>query len=169
MKHVLRMATGIPFGKIILDYIRGPEARKLLCEAAETGRPPIGAISQRLRELVKADVLEQMLVKQFCGRAIRAVLAEEGFVPDQLGVRVRRDPVFATGTAYVRRVEEGPKTIDTLLKRTLDTLSFEEMRWAASYLAQRIDLLDSQQPRPETRSDHRRRRRRPKREASPGA
>ena len=67
MKRVLRMESAVPSGKIILDFIRSPEARKLLREAAESGRPPIGAISQKLRELIERDVLELMLVKQFCG------------------------------------------------------------------------------------------------------
>ena len=92
------------------------------------------------------------------------MLAQEGFVPDQLGVRVRADPVFATGTAYVRRIEEEPKSIDNLLKRILDVLSLEEMRWAVSYLAQRIDALGSKQSRRESSPEAKIRRRRPKKD-----
>ena len=139
MGRVLRMSSAVPSGDKILRFIRTPETRKLLVEAAESGQPPVGAISQKLAELIGTDILSGMLVKQFCGLATRAVLAEEGFVPTQLGVRLRADPVFTSGTVYARRLDMGPRSDERLLKRMIDTLSLEEMRWVASYIAQRID------------------------------
>jgi hypothetical protein len=163
MKRVRRMASAVPSGQLILEFLQTPEARKLLREAAESGRPPIGAISPKLTELIEPDVLKLMLVKQFCGLATRAVLVQEGFVPSQIGVRVR-DPVFTSGTVYAKRVGKKPKSTENLLKRVLDTLSLEELQWAASYLAQRIDLLDSLGSRRERNLDTKILRKRPKKD-----
>jgi hypothetical protein len=104
------------------------------------------------------------LLKQFCGLATSAVLAQEGFVPTRLGVHVRGDPVFATGAVYAKRIENEPKSSENLLKRMIDT----QMRWASSYLAQRIDALDSLPPRMERSPETKLRRKRPKKDDSHG-
>src|SRR5690348_7237405 len=100
--RVRRLSSTVPCGRTLLEFISSTEARNLLAEAAERSEPSIGAISKKLLALVGRDILKQTLVKQFCGLATRAVLAEEGFVPMQLGVRLRADPVFTAGTVYGR-------------------------------------------------------------------
>ena len=87
-------------------------------------------------------------------------------MPTQFGVRVRGDPVFATGTAYTKRIATEPKS-NALLKRMIDVLSLEEMRWAASYLAQRIDVLNALATKTESNSDAKIRRRAPKKRRQP--
>lgn len=139
--RVERMSSAVPRGDKILEFVRASATRKILIDAAETGQPSIGAISKKLAKLVGLDVLRLTLVKQFCGLAIRAVLAEEGLVPIQHGVRLYADPVFTTGTVYARRFEKGSKREEDLLRRIIDTLSVDEMRGAAAYIAERLELL----------------------------
>ena len=62
-------------------------------------------------------------------------------------MHVRDDPVFASGTVYTKRIDKEPESNENLLKRMIDALSLEEKRWAAAYLAQRIDVPDLSPPR----------------------
>ena len=141
MGRVERMSSAVPGGDKILEFVRAPATRKLLIDAAETGQPSISAISKKLAKLIGVDVLRLTLVKQFCGLAIRAVLAEEGLVPIQHGVRLHADPIFTTGTVYARRYEKGSKREEDLLRRVIDTLSVAELRSAAAYIAERLEAL----------------------------
>jgi hypothetical protein len=147
MNRVQRMARLVPAGALILDFMQSAQGRRPLAEAAARGIPPIAAVSKLLIDLVGADALKPTLVKQFCGLAARAVLAQEGFVPIQSGIRIRNDPVFSTGAVYAKRLVSRADKDDQLLKRILDGLSEEEMRWADSYLQQRLrELKDAPDP-----------------------
>jgi hypothetical protein len=141
VKRVQRMARSVPGGILILDFLGSAEGRERLTQAAARGIPPVTAVSQPLTALLGADALKAAVVKQFCGLVTRAVLAQEGFVPVQSGVRTRSDPVFTAGAVFAKRLAIARKREDELLKRLLDSLSAEEMRWAVPYLRQRIEEL----------------------------
>lgn len=143
MIRVRRMARAVPMGAPILDFMSSAEGRRRLTQAAARGIPPVTAVSQSLVELMGAEALKSAVVRQFCGLVTRAVLDEEGFVPIQAGVRIRNDAVFVTGSVYAKRVSSVPKSDDPVLKRMLDALTVDEMNWAADYLRQRIEELQS--------------------------
>jgi hypothetical protein len=149
MTRVQRMANGIPAGPAILRFLCSTDGRQRLTEAAARGTPPVAGISRRLLEAVGTDALKSTVAKQFVGLVARAVLAQAGYVPIRSGVRVRHDPVFTAGAAYAKRFAAQPQSDDGLLKRLLDGLTSDEMRWALVYLRQRLEDETEQNP-PET-------------------
>jgi hypothetical protein len=102
MRRAVRSARAVLHGARILEFVRGPQIRQKLIAAAESGAPPITAISSRLMDLVGAKDVKLLPVKQFAGICVRAVLEEEGFQVAAKGVRVSNDPVFRTGSTYER-------------------------------------------------------------------
>jgi hypothetical protein len=124
MRRALRSARAVIWGDRILKFIRGPETRQELITAAESGAPPITAISRRLAKLVGAKDVKSPPVKQFAGVCVRAVLEEEGFRVAAKGVRVSRDPVFRTGSTYERIPVATKKA--TFLTRLVQCMTDEE-------------------------------------------
>jgi hypothetical protein len=148
MIRARRMTRSVRGGQEVLNYLQTPEARVLLTQAAERGIPPVTAVSHKLTELLGSDVFESMLMRQFCGLVARAVLEEEGFVLSKPGVRVRNDPVFMSGAVYAKRVGSAPQERDSLLKRILDSLSIQELRWVALYVATQLQNSENDRRRP---------------------
>src|SRR5262249_2782529 len=101
---------------------------------AESGAPPITAISGPLMELVGANDVKLQPVKQFAGICVRAVLEEEGFQLAAKGVRVSNDPVFRTGSTY-ERIPKTTKT--TFLARVVQCMTDEEANEVLELLRRR--------------------------------
>jgi hypothetical protein len=97
--------------------------RRLLVAAADSGAPPVTAISGKLLELVGPKDAKLTPVRQFTGLCVRAVLEEEGFELAEVGVRLSQDPVFRTGAVYRR--QSASESTD-LLSRLVESLTDEE-------------------------------------------
>jgi hypothetical protein len=106
MRRALRSARAVMHGGRILDFVRQNKTRLLLVAAAESGAPPVTAISEQLVKLIGIRDAKLQPVKQFVGVCVRAVLEEEGFNVAEKGVRVSGDPVFRTGSTYERAADE---------------------------------------------------------------
>jgi hypothetical protein len=124
MRRAVRSARAVLNGPRILKFVKDPTIRKRLIAAAESGAPPITAISSRLVEVVGARDVKLQPVKQFVGVCVRAVLEEEGFQVAAKGVRVSNDPVFRTGSTY-ERIPVGMK-VATFLTRLVQCMTDEE-------------------------------------------
>jgi hypothetical protein len=124
MRRAIRSARAVLGGARILEFVRSPQIRQKLIAAAESGAPPVTAISARLVELVGAKDVKLQPVKQFAGVCVRAVLEEEGFQVAAKGVRVSNDPVFRTGSTYERIPVTTKKT--TFLARFVQCMTEEE-------------------------------------------
>lgn len=136
MRRAKRSARAVLHGPAILEFVGQPRTRRLLAAAAESGTPPVTAISTRLLELIGAVDAKLAPIKQFTGLCVRAVLEEEGFELAQTGVRVSNDPVFRTGSTYQRADVEKPGR-SPLLNRIIDSLTDEEVRTALQRLRKR--------------------------------
>jgi hypothetical protein len=123
MRRAVRSARAVTGGARILAFIKDAKTRQQLITAAESGVPPITAISRRLAELVGAKYVKLPPVKQFAGVCVRAVLEEAGFQVAAKGVRVSHDPVFRTGSTY-ERIPVASKP--TFLKRLVQSMTDEE-------------------------------------------
>jgi hypothetical protein len=123
MRRAVRSARAVILGPEILKFIQDPKTRQRLIAAAESGAPPITAISGRLAKIVGARDVKLPPVKQFAGVCVRAVLEEAGFQVAAKGVRVSRDPVFRTGSTYERMV---PTNKATFLARLVQCMNDEE-------------------------------------------
>jgi hypothetical protein len=124
------------YGVDILEFVRSPQNRKKLIAAAESGAPPITAISSQLMELVGAKDVKLQPVKQFAGVCVRAVLEEAGFRIAARGVRVSKDPVFRTGSTY-ERIPIGTTKKTTFLARLVQCMTDEEANEALELLRRR--------------------------------
>lgn len=135
MQRAQRSARAVLHGSEILEFVQEPKTRRLLVTAAETGAPPVTAISSALKTLVgKADA-KLAPVKQFTGLCVRAVLEEEGFELAETGVRLSNDPVFRTASVY-KRISASGKT-DELLVRFIEILTDAEATLALKLLKNR--------------------------------
>ncbi|MGH1570915.1 hypothetical protein ACRAWG_09855 [Methylobacterium sp. P31] len=112
--------------------------RAALIEAAESGLPPVAAISAALIERVGSDDAQLAPVKQFVGLCVKAVLEDAGFEVAGSGVRLPRDPVFVTGAVYRRATQFAPSLSTDLLIRILGALSDDEAAAAADILKARL-------------------------------
>src|SRR5258707_1124622 len=91
MRRAVRSARALRDGGRILKFVQEPKTRRLLVAVAESGAPPVTAISSGLQELVGPKEAKLAPVKQFAGMCVRAVLEEEGFERAEPGVRVSND------------------------------------------------------------------------------
>ena len=137
MQRARRSARAVLRGTEILELVRKPRTRRLLIAAAESGAPPVTAISSKLRELVGAEDAKLAPVKQFTGLCVRAVLEEEGFELAQTGVRLSNDPVFRTASVYKRTIATGNSDETQLLERFIASLNDAEARQALKLLKNR--------------------------------
>jgi hypothetical protein len=119
-----------------LELIQDPEIRRLLVDAAETGAPPVTAISGELLERIPTKDAKLMPLKQFAGLCVRAVLEEEGFEVAETGVRVSNDPIFRTGSTY-QRVKAEKSASSSLLVRLIGILTDDEAKEAIRLLRKR--------------------------------
>ena len=136
MRRATRSARALRHGPEVLELIQDPEIRRLLVDAAETGAPPVTAISGELLERIPTKDAKLMPLKQFAGLCVRAVLEEEGFEVAEAGVRVSNDPIFRTGSTY-QRVKAQKSASSSLLERLIGALTEDEARQALSLLRNR--------------------------------
>ena len=135
MQRAQRSARAVLHGPKILEFVSTPKVRAKLITAADTGAPPVTAISAALKTLVGTADTKLAPVKQFTGLCVRAVLEEEGFELAETGVRLSNDPVFRTASVYRRTAAPG-KT-DELLVRFIEALTDAEARQALKLLKNR--------------------------------
>jgi hypothetical protein len=137
MQRVKRSARAVLRGEDLFQFIVQPAVRARLVGAAESGAPPVTAISGDLLKMVGARDSKLLPVKQYVGLCVRAVLEEEGFALADRGVRVSRDPVFRTGSTY-RRVEKTNATASPLLCRFIESLTKAEAQELLELLNNRL-------------------------------
>jgi hypothetical protein len=134
MQRAERSARAITHGPQILELVRSPKVRARLIAAADSGTPPVTAISAALKSLV-GPLRKDPPIKQFAGLCVRAVLEAEGFEVAEKGVRLSHDPMFRTASVYKRTSVPG-KT-DELLVRFIASLTDAEARQALQLLKNR--------------------------------
>jgi hypothetical protein len=136
MQRVERSARAVLHGSEILQFVRTSKVRAKLVAAAETGAPPVTAISAELINLIGAVDAKLAPIKQFTGRCVRAVLEEAGFEIAETGVRLSKDPLFRTASVY-KRASAGKTGATALLVRFIETLTDAEARQAQQLLKNR--------------------------------
>jgi hypothetical protein len=136
MRRATRSARAVVHGAQILQMIQQPKVRRTLVAAAESGVPPVTAISGKIPETIPARDAKLPPVRQFIGLCVRAVLEEEGFEVAEAGVRVSNDPIFRTGSTY-RRMQADSKAISDLLTRFVESLTDQEASQVDSLLRKR--------------------------------
>jgi hypothetical protein len=136
MRRAVRSARAVIRGPEILELVRESKSRRLLIAAAESGVPPVTAISGKLLQLIPVKDAKLTPLKQFTGLCVRAVLEEEGFQVAETGVRVSNDPIFRTGSTYHRIKVDAPGS-PGLLVRIIQNLTDEEAKEALRLLRKR--------------------------------
>lgn len=121
--------------------MRQKRVRERLVKAAKLGVPPVSAISNDLLERFMPQI-KLLIVKQFVGLCIKAVLAEEGFEVSQTRVRVYKDKLFTTASTYEQVKQEtdtagsmdAAGSSDDALERMMAALSEQQALRAAQAL-----------------------------------
>jgi len=137
MARVKRMADSVPSGPMILEFLTSKSARNSLVAAVKRGQPPIAGVTADLIKLIGPRPFKSQLASQFCGSVVRAVLEEEGYVPDRTRVHLRNNPLFTTAASY-RAVELPHPALDPVLRRFIDQFTDEQARAAFQYLKRRL-------------------------------
>ena len=117
-----RSASALAAGDQIVDYLTSADGRAKLIKAAKQGGIPATAVSEPLLRLLGAK-MENLLHRQFAGRVIRAVLAEEGYEVAESGVRVPKDKVFSTASTYKEVEPATDHALDPVLKAVIGALT----------------------------------------------
>jgi len=137
MRRAVRSSRAVLHGAKILEWIQQPKVRRALAAAAESGVPPVTAISSKMiSDVISTKDAKLPPVRQFIGLCVRAVLQEEGFEVAEAGVRVSNDPIFRSGSTY-RRMQTEQQVTSGLLARIVESLTDEEAREVASLLRKR--------------------------------
>jgi hypothetical protein len=135
MRRAARSARAVLHGPEILELVQEPKTRRALVAAAESGVPPVTAISGKLVKFIPTKDAKLLPLKQFTGLCVRAVLEEEGFEVADTGVRVSNDQIFRTGSTY-RRIQVEQRATSEVLLRIIQTL--EEATQALRRLHKRL-------------------------------
>jgi hypothetical protein len=125
-------------GRDILDWLDQLAQRAALVRAAEDGLPSVAGISEAFVARFGKDAGKTMILRQFVGRAVRQIMAEEGFTPVDTGVKLPGDAVFSSGTRYMRSddARDNP-ALTGLLPRLLAVLSASELRQVEEFIKRR--------------------------------
>jgi hypothetical protein len=94
------LAATISSGSEILAFLRKPEISDRLVEAAERGKPSVGAVADQLRAQFP-DLLEQVPLRRAVGQLIAGVMAERGYAVSRPAVRVT-DKQFSKAAVFSR-------------------------------------------------------------------
>jgi len=133
MRRATRSARAVAHGPEILGFLKSESSRELLRLTADSGAPPVAAISADIIQLIGLEDAKLAPVKQFVGVCVRAILEEAGYQPAARGVRLSKDPLFRTGTTYERQAARtGPLN---LLERFIRALTPEELTVAAELVS----------------------------------
>src|SRR5215212_9109890 len=134
MQKARTMSHSVPSGPELLAAVT--ERRAELAGAARAGRPPVVVISGVAVEMLGLEQARQVLVRQFLGTCVRAVLDADGFEVENPKVRIAADSICRTGATYRERRRSDPP--DGLLERFLANLSDEEAARAVEILRDRL-------------------------------
>jgi hypothetical protein len=125
MRRAWRAATAVTLGPEILEFVAEPETRARLVSHARRGLAPVTAVSEELCRRFGDEAVTIPAVKQSIGISVRAVLEEEGYRVIEKGVRLKKDPIFRTGSVYAA-IETQPIKTKELLETMLAALSDTE-------------------------------------------
>lgn len=135
MQKARTMSHSVPRGPDLFAAVAN--RRDALVRAAREGRPPVAVVSDAAVELLGQKEAAKIIVRQFLGTCVRAVLDAENFVVANPKVRIVGDPLFKTGATYR---ETGPaKPAFDLLERFVTILDDNEAQRALELLQQRFD------------------------------
>jgi len=108
--------------------------------ASDRGRPAVAAVSAELAARFGAAARSRAF-RQLVGQIIAQLMRAEGYQLADVGVRLARDPLFATGARYARpegaAAAAAPATVE-LLRRLVGTLSQAELRALVALAQARI-------------------------------
>src|SRR4051812_21560826 len=102
-RRIERAVQSDPRLAVVQAAIDTPENRAKLKAQAESGRPPIIAVSAVLQATIPAELLAQHSVRTFAGLVVAAILAEDGY--QAVGSVRLRNQLFGSAARF-RRVHE---------------------------------------------------------------
>ena len=126
------------FGRQLLEFLRAPQSRQRLIQAAKDGIPPASGVSEDLIQRFGLEAFGSPTTRQFVGWAIRAVMEEASFVPASAGINTPNDRLFSKGSTYKFVAQEHRLSADTLLARILETLTTAELEGVKVYVEQKL-------------------------------
>jgi hypothetical protein len=137
MHKARRMASSVPRGSELLRLIESAAMRKALVKAADAHQPPVGAISEKVLQLVGGEMSRLPLLRQFVGACVRAVMDEEGYVVAKEKARISSDCMFKSGATY----RKAARMEGDLLERLLHSLDKKEVERAYEIISKRRSSL----------------------------
>jgi hypothetical protein len=136
--RVWRAARDEPQKAEIIRMVTDPEMRQRLVAAAVKSEAPVGVVAPILRAQMSPEFLDQHAVRTFIGLVVAAALWDEGFEPTR-SVRLRNDPIFASGSLFRRRVHALQADSTDVLERMLAALTKAEKVAALRFLQSECD------------------------------
>ncbi|NKK58827.1 hypothetical protein GFM44_23300 [Rhizobium leguminosarum bv. viciae] len=127
IRKARRGAKSIVGGEPLLAALTSSRYIQLMEQGVAKSLPPVSMISDLLVEQFEGKVdLESNPVKQFIGSAVRAILSDLGYEVDETGVRIKNDPIFRSGSTYVKIDSE--EEDDDILSRFVAMLNVDELQ-----------------------------------------
>jgi hypothetical protein len=97
-----RLTHSLADGEAIIAFLQEPAQVSAMIAAADRGLPSVVGVSRPLLDRFGSKV-KQTIHKQYTGMAVRWIIEQHGFQVLDQGVKISGDPVYASGTRYVRR------------------------------------------------------------------
>jgi len=111
MKRATRAAKSVKGGTDLLNRLKQEDAIDLMIEGVEEEVPSVSKIASIVVEEVGSVAAARLpTIKTLVGLCVRAILAQEGYVKSERGVRTDpksdTDRIFSTGTVYLKAEPE---------------------------------------------------------------
>jgi hypothetical protein len=97
-----RLTHSLADGEAIIASLQEPAQVSAMIAAADKGLPSVVGVSRALLDRFGSRIRET-IYKQYSGMAVRWIIEQHGFQVLDQGVKISGDPVYASGTRYVRR------------------------------------------------------------------
>ena len=125
MRRATRTAASSPIGRDLVNFVGRPDIKAKLKEAAEKGIPPVMAVSDAVLASFPSGAFDDPMNKRRLGLLIAATMDELGYESGRSNVRIKKNPLFASGSTYRRKSVSA--TVETdLIPRLIAVLSEQE-------------------------------------------
>lgn len=86
-------------GKALWSFLTTPEALLMMKTATYLSKPALEPLQPGLIEQF-GDEVKSDRIKQMLGRMVRQIMENQGYALDQVGVRLKQNPLFLSAARY---------------------------------------------------------------------
>lgn len=126
---IQRMAVNLgPIGERLLEVLNDRAYTVKMEDAVRTAMPPLSHISVHLKQDFPEVDFGSLRIRQFIGCAVREAMQDMGYVVEDSGVRIPRDPIFKSGSTYRKAISGEAEDILLRIVSILTPMELKRLR-----------------------------------------